>query len=121
VQGCHWYASTTSASLDGFGTGEGQALDAPFGYARTRLLQWALETRTFHAMRGEPGGSAGVDGAFARGWSQGIGAEIMGRGKFGPQPRPLRPPAMPPADWMSAWVEAPPRCASSSPPTSSTT
>src|SRR4051812_41015878 len=74
-----------SVSLDGFGTGAGQALDAPFGHAGTRLLQWALGTRTFRAMHGEPGGSAGVDEAFASNWSPGIGAEIMGRGKFGPQ------------------------------------
>ena len=30
-----------SISLDGFGAGEGQQLDAPFGHAGTRLLEWA--------------------------------------------------------------------------------
>ena len=30
-----------SVSLDGFGAGEGQQLDAPFGHAGTRLLEWA--------------------------------------------------------------------------------
>ncbi|WP_127130263.1 dihydrofolate reductase family protein [Georgenia sp. SYP-B2076] len=74
-----------SVSLDGFGTGEGQSLDAPFGHAQMRLHEWALETLTFRAMQGKPGGGAGVDEAFARSWNQGIGAEIMGRGKFGPQ------------------------------------
>jgi hypothetical protein len=29
-----------SVSLDGFGTGEGQSLDAPFGHAGTRLHEW---------------------------------------------------------------------------------
>jgi dihydrofolate reductase len=29
-----------SMSLDGFGTGEGQSLEAPFGHAGHRLMQW---------------------------------------------------------------------------------
>jgi len=36
-------------------------------------------------MCGESGGSTGVDDAFASNWGPGIGAEIMGRNKFGPQ------------------------------------
>jgi dihydrofolate reductase len=35
-------------------------------------------------MHGEPGGSTGADEAFASSWAPGIGAEIMGRNKFGP-------------------------------------
>jgi len=89
-------------SLDGFGTGEGQSLDAPFGHANFRLLEWAFETRTFHRMRGEPGGSTGVDEAFASNWGPGIGAEIMGRGKFGPQRGPWTD-----EDWKGWWGEDP--------------
>ena len=37
-----------SVSLDGFGTGEGQSLEAPFGHAGTRLHEWLFATRTFH-------------------------------------------------------------------------
>ena len=48
-----------SVSLDGFGTGEGQSLDAPFGHAGTRLHEWFFPTRTFRAMQGQPGGSTG--------------------------------------------------------------
>ena len=70
-----------SVSLDGFGTGAGQSLDAPFGHAGTRLHEWFFPTRTFRAMQGQPGGSTGVDDAFASAWAPGIGAEIMGRGK----------------------------------------
>ena len=54
-----------SVSLDGFGTGEGQSLDASFGDAGTRLHEWLSATRSFHAMQGQPGGSGGVDDAFA--------------------------------------------------------
>src|SRR6266487_4042744 len=79
-----------SVSLDGFGTGEGQSLDAPFGHAGTRLHEWFFPTRTFRAMQGQPGGSTGIDDAFASAWEPGIGAEIMGRGKFGPHHAPGR-------------------------------
>ena len=34
-----------SISLDGFGTGEPQSLDAPFGHAGERLHQWMFATR----------------------------------------------------------------------------
>jgi hypothetical protein len=63
-----------SVSLDGFGTGEGQQLDAPFGHAGSRLMKWAFETRTFREMgiHGESEGSFGVDEAFASTWRPGI-------------------------------------------------
>ena len=73
-----------SISLDGFGTGEGVSRDAPFGHAGERLHPWMFETRWWHNdMKGESGGSGGVDDAFARQFEVGIGAEIMGAGKFG--------------------------------------
>ena len=74
-----------SVSLDGFGTGMGQSLEAPFGHTGSRLHEWFFGTRTFREMQGEPGGSAGVDDSLASNWVPGIGAEIMGRNKFGPQ------------------------------------
>ncbi len=74
-----------SISLDGFGTGDGQSLEAPFGHAGSRLNEWFFPTRSFQEMQGKSGGSTGIDDAFARDWGPGIGAEIMGRNKFGPQ------------------------------------
>jgi dihydrofolate reductase len=74
-----------SISLDGFGTGIGQSLDAPFGHAGERLHEWFFATRTFRAMHGESGGTTGIDDALASQGAPGIGAEIMGRHKFGPQ------------------------------------
>ena len=73
-----------SISLDGFGTGDGQSLDAPFGHAGERLHEWMLATKWGRAMFGGTGGTGGVDDAFARQHETGIGAEIMGAGKFGP-------------------------------------
>ena len=73
-----------SVSLDGFGTGEGQSLETPFGHAGERLHDWMFATRWWRRMVGEPGGSSGIDDAFVRLHDQGVGAEIMGSGKFGP-------------------------------------
>jgi dihydrofolate reductase len=73
-----------SVSLDGFGTGAGPTLDAPFGHAGERLHEWMFATRWWRAAAGEAGGSTGIDHAFAAQHGLTIGAEIMGRGKFGP-------------------------------------
>jgi dihydrofolate reductase len=54
-------------------------------------------------MRGEPGGSTGADDSFASNWSPGIGAEIMGRNKFGPQRGPWTD-----EEWKGWWGEDPP-------------
>ena len=51
-------------SLDGFGTGEGQSADAPFGHAGERLHEWMFVTRWWREMIGQPGGSGGIDDAF---------------------------------------------------------
>jgi hypothetical protein len=66
-----------SISLDGFGGGEPRHV-APFGHAGERLHEWMFATRWWREMVGEPGGSRGLDDAFARLDDPGIGAEIMG-------------------------------------------
>ena len=48
-------------------------------------MAWFFDTQTFRAMQGEAGGSTGVDEALASRWAPGVGAEIMGRNKLGPQ------------------------------------
>jgi dihydrofolate reductase len=91
-----------AVSLDGFSTGEGQTFEQPFGHAGSRLLDRFLGTRTFRQMHGEPGGSTGADEAFASNWGAGIGAEIMGRNKFGPQRGPWAD-----EDWKGWWGDDP--------------
>jgi dihydrofolate reductase len=91
-----------SISLDGFATGEGQAPDAPFGHAGERLHQWMFATGFWHDMVGDGGGSRGADHAFAVLHEPGIGAEIMGAGKFGP------PGWQDDADYQGAWGANPP-------------
>ncbi|MGE0795195.1 MAG: dihydrofolate reductase family protein [Acidimicrobiia bacterium] len=90
-----------SLSLDGFGTGEGLSLEAPFGHAGERLHDWLFATRWWRGAD-EPGGSGGVDDVFAAQHGPGIGAEIMGAGKFGPPGWHDDP------DWRGWWGSNPP-------------
>lgn len=101
----HVRVHSFSISLDGFATGEGQTADAPFGHAGHRLHEWMFATRTWHElgvveMEGE--GTTGVDNAFAERGVPGIGAEIMGAGKFGP------PGWQDDPEWRGWWGEDPP-------------
>ena len=88
-----------SISLDGFGTGEGQSRDAYFGHAGERLHEWMFTTRRWREMVGQAGG---IDDAFVRLHDPGIGAEIMGAGKFGPHGWHEDP------EWRGAWGPNPP-------------
>src|SRR3954464_6275596 len=92
-----------AVSLDGFATGEGQSLEAPFGHAGGRLMEWFFETRAFQSMNGKDGGSEGVDNAYAMAWGPGIGAEIMGRNKFGPHRGVWQD-----EEWKGWWGDNPP-------------
>ena len=91
-----------SVSLDGFGTGEGQSLETPFGHAGERLHEWMFVTRWWNEMVGEPGGSRGIEDAFLRLHDRGVGAEIMGARKYGPPGWPDDP------DWKGWWGPNPP-------------
>ena len=90
-------------SRDGFGAGEGQTLEHPFGHANPAdLLGWAFETASW-VNRSDGGGSRGLDDYFTRDFRFNIGAEIMGRNKFGPQRGPWEN-----LDWTGWWGDEPP-------------
>ena len=90
-------------SSDGFGSGEGQSLEHPFGHANpVDLLGWAFPTASW-VNRTEPGGSRGLDDYFTRDMPRGIGAEIMGRNKFSPLRGPWEN-----EEWQGWWGENPP-------------
>lgn len=97
-----------SISIDGYGTGEGLTLEAPFGHAGERLHEWLIDTQFFHSMQGKAGGSNGVDNAFAERHEPGIGAEIMGRGKFGPPQGGPWTDVGTDKEWRGWWVRNPP-------------
>jgi hypothetical protein len=92
-----------SISLDGFGTGEGQTLEPPSGMLVIDSTNGSSPPRKFQEMLGKPGGSAGIDDAFARDWGPGIEAEIMGRNKCGYQ----RGPGVD-EEWQAWWGGDPP-------------
>ena len=90
-------------SADGFGSGEGQSLEHPFGHADPgQLMAWAFATASF-VNRGEEGGTRGLDDYFTRDWPRNIGAEIMGRNKFGPYRGPWED-----HEWNGWWGDTPP-------------
>jgi dihydrofolate reductase len=90
-------------SRDGFGSGEGQTLETPFGHANpAELAAWAGATASW-PNRTDPGGSRGLDDYFTRDFARNIGAEIMGRNKFGPQRGPWEDES-----WKGWWGDTPP-------------
>ena len=92
-----------TVSTDGYGAGQGQSLQRPFGHADPRALaSWAFATASFPG-RIEPGGSRGLDDHLVRDFHSDIGAEIMGRNKFSPHRGRW-------ADhqWQGWWGDAPP-------------
>jgi dihydrofolate reductase len=92
-----------TVSSDGFGSGEGQTLESPFGHVDPReLMAWAVATASF-PNRTDPGGSRGLDDYFTRDFAHNIGAEIMGRNKFGPQRGPWEN-----HEWKGWWGDTPP-------------
>ncbi|MGY1715883.1 dihydrofolate reductase family protein [Geodermatophilus sp. SYSU D01106] len=92
-----------TVSRDGYGAGEGQSLERPFGHADPGvLMSWALATASF-SLRSDEGGSRGLDDHFIRDFSHGIGAEIMGRNKFSPHRGPWQD-----LEWQGWWGDEPP-------------
>lgn len=89
-------------SSDGFGAGEGQSLERPFGHANpAELAAWAGATASW-PNRTDPGGSRGLDDYFTRDFANNIGAEIMGRNKFSPYRGPHD------LEWQGWWGDEPP-------------
>lgn len=94
-----------AVSLDGYATGEGQSLEAPFGHAGSRLMDWFGSTRMGHQVHeDDTPARRGIDDALvSTGWDGSVGAEIMGRRKFGPQTGPWTD-----EEWRGWWGENPP-------------
>ncbi|OBK62468.1 dihydrofolate reductase family protein [Mycolicibacterium fortuitum] len=93
-----------NVSGDGFGAGENQSFERPFGHAEPgEMFAWAGATASW-PNRTEPGGSRGLDDYLTRDFHHNIGAEIMGRNKFSP----YRGPWEDHADWQGWWGEEPP-------------
>ncbi|MBR30738.1 MAG: deaminase [Spirochaetaceae bacterium] len=95
--------SAFTISLDGFGAGPNQSLEAPLGLRGNELHAWMLPTVMFQRMLGNNGGTEGVDNDFAEQSMKDIGAWIMGRNMFGPKRGPW-----PEEEWNGWWGDNPP-------------
>jgi hypothetical protein len=87
-------------SLDGYAAGGHVTFDAPIGGAE-QLFTW-FDGRVIHGVD-KADAPITLDRALTSTWSQGIGAEIMGRRKFGPQTG-----EWPDDGWRGWWGDEPP-------------
>jgi dihydrofolate reductase len=93
-----------TVSLDGYGAGVNQSLNAPLGVGGETLHGWMLPTRTFQTMvLGKNEGTTGVDNDFAARSFDNVGAWILGRNMFGPVRGPWADDT-----WKGWWGDEPP-------------
>lgn len=92
-----------TVSRDGIGAGQEQSYEQPFGHVDPgELFTWAFPTAGWPG-RTDPGGSRGFEDHLTRDFARNIGAEIMGRNKFGPQRGPWADES-----WQGWWGDEPP-------------
>jgi len=93
-----------STSLDGYVAGPKQSMENPLGEGGEGLHDWATGLRAWREHQGMKGGEENASNAVLEEEVANVGAEIMGRGKFGP---PLRG-AWGDDPWRGWWGEDPP-------------
>ena len=92
-----------SLSIDGFGAGPEQSLEAPLGKRGHELHRWFFDTKTFRSMVGKDGGSTGTDERYASQGNSGFGAFILGRNMFSHSRGDWADPS-----WKGWWGDNPP-------------
>jgi dihydrofolate reductase len=90
-------------SLDGFGAGADQSLQAPLGVHALEMMEWFFPTRAWRRMQGQEDGETGIDNRMAEASFENMGAWILGRNMFGPVRGPW-----PDESWKGWWGEEPP-------------
>jgi dihydrofolate reductase len=93
-----------SLSLDGYVAGPNQTQDEPLGEGGEGLHEWIVKLRAWRRPHGLDGGEEDASSAVVEAADTNVGAEIMGRGKFGPASRG------PWGDnpWQGWWGDEPP-------------
>lgn len=76
-----------SVSLDGFVAGPNQTQESPLGEGGEGLHDWVVALRAWREAAGMDGGDENASSPVVRDEYANVGAEIMGRGKFGPATR----------------------------------
>src|SRR3954454_9338471 len=93
-----------SVSLDGYVAGPNQSQDEPLGEGGEQLHDWLTRLKAWREPAGLEGGEENVNSDVVTEATADVGAEIMGRGKFGPATRgPWGDDA-----WRGWWGEDPP-------------
>ncbi|MGA8219284.1 MAG: dihydrofolate reductase family protein [Solirubrobacterales bacterium] len=93
-----------AVSADGYVAGPNQSQENPLGEGGEDLHNWMLELKAWREPHGREGGEVNENTPIFEEAHDNIGAEIMGRGKFGPPgggPWPDEP-------WNGWWGEDPP-------------
>ena len=93
-----------STSLDGYVAGPNQSMEEPLGEGGEHLHDWLVALKEWREASGMEGGEENANSAVVREAFANVGAEIMGRGKFGP---PSRGPWGDDA-WQGWWGDDPP-------------
>lgn len=93
-----------STSLDGYVAGPNQSVENPLGEGGERLHDWVIALRAWRELAGWEGGEENENSPILRETFVNVGAEIMGRGKFGP---PGRGP-WGDEPWQGWWGDDPP-------------
>jgi dihydrofolate reductase len=93
-----------SVSADGYAAGPNETNDHPLGEGGEQLHDWLIGLRSWREPHGMEGGEENVSTPIAEESLANVGAEIMGRGKFGPADR--GPWGDDP--WRGWWGEDPP-------------
>jgi dihydrofolate reductase len=92
-----------SVSADGYVAGPNQSRQHPLGEGGESLHDWAVGLRAFHEAHGRDGGEVNASNAVLEEAQADVGAEIMGRGKFGGGPGPWSD-----EPWTGWWGDDPP-------------
>ena len=93
-----------TVSLDGYVAGPNQSMENPLGEGGESLHDWLVGLKQWREQAGMEGGEENVSSAVVAEEYANVGAEIMGRGKFGP---PSRGPWEGNA-WQGWWGDHPP-------------
>jgi dihydrofolate reductase len=92
-----------SISLDGYGAGPNESHENPLGEGGEGLHDWVVGLKAWREPHGMEGGEENLSSEIFEELRQNVGAEIMGRAKFGP------PEGGPWDDsWTGWWGEDPP-------------
>jgi dihydrofolate reductase len=76
-----------SVSLDGYVAGPNETQEEPLGEGGEQLHEWMFDLKEWLAPQGVEGGLENASNAVMAEGNANVGAEIMGRGKFGPAKR----------------------------------